>query len=1176
MPFPKVRISQAVRSFLTPFKVEDADGGFFESFTALSWKQENRRLQKAREEERYADEEQRPPAEATAGIKVNHYKLPPDQVEALYTHALYTILHRVPSDEAPEDEERQLVEFARDVFNASADTHERCWEAAIKAKPPTHVLNVTVLEAQGLEAKDPNGFSDPYCMLGIQPGTSSASSSIAETEGGEADAEERGESRPKRGHGFRLSFKKRERSDSRSRDREELPVAPSAIPAKVVCATSVQPATLNPVWNEKFRYDVDDFASDKFHLDIWDHDDESSVLEAVKKLNEIQTWKGLGRYFKQIAQSARTSGGDNVDDFLGSVTIPIHSIPAAGIKGWFELQGRSQRSTVQGKIHLQITWSGREELSRDTMHAFLLHEQLFSKLIEHETSQRGENEMYYWDGTFSSRGSSLLQHHIILGDLTELQIAMCEWIALSRKLMEVGLDYDLLHRHLVKLNEVWVADNLQQHEEELLAESFTLFVDFCLNLLRKQRDLFPCTNTSARGKLHALLRCLSLLQSMQAFWRCCPFHKEIHAEVNSVIKKGTLEWYERMHALTRPQVNDEESLVQSFIELANIVNEDLYKAIKYYDNIFASTIGLSYFTLIYKQLDRLTNDDVGAAVQELCEAFRQMDVITKDMNDQHVNMGTSLFELYLALQEFASLKSNLPQSDQQLLTVIKYHQWFTDAVTRWLHIARYKAMLRIRKAIEIEKTVVQIDSLVKHSTSAVDTTSCFYQIKTFWKQLAWPDMTGSYVFIAKILDDICYGAVFFADLTYRKLCDAGFYDEEGQFDVTEQLCVTINNIEHVRDSLQRLPGELGVEAMLRAIEQSQGETSSSTCRRAIDQVMHSALDDVENQILKVVEHVGEKMRADLRKYAFHLTWAPDALPTDEAIVPLMEYLDSNLTTLNSNLLAINFTRVLWALWAVVLEELRVQAESGVGEKQIAFFERLHNGVQYLKDYFHAEGKGLAREQLENELYQSFQRLLDLHRLATEELVSLYYDERLRVQMKVNENGPRDFGVLTVRVYFHHDSLSVEVLSARDILALDTNGYSDPFVIIELLPQSVFSNCPAQRTRVQKKTLTPIFEEIFEYPATLDQCHLAEAMIQFTVMDHDVVLSNDFAGEAFLSLNGIPGVADDEFASLHGLKPTDLPLLRPRRNENEILNALEKRPWDRRAQEFARGRKAHSA
>ncbi|GBP40997.1 BAI1-associated protein 3 [Eumeta japonica] len=289
-------------------------------------------------------------------------------------------------------------------------------------------------------------FSDPYCMLGIQPASLPASPRASEDEG--------------RRHGFRLSFKRR---DGRQQ-RDSL----GRLPARYIRATSVRPHTLSPKWNETFKLtgnlhllisllepitaikkvfkwrpptgrpltkrtnkpvqlegdrsfltdgksrrrnfgiearvrqqitkgkseetnediitdyqllrivnpienilraskdlslnssqaiiveapgvsgprfgreklstdsglipcsDIDDISSDVLHLDIWDHDDESSVLDAVSRLNEVRGVRGLGRFFKQVCQSARQGSQDDFLDAIKRVSQTYNLIGAGG------------------------------------------------------------------------------------------------------------------------------------------------------------------------------------------------------------------------------------------------------------------------------------------------------------------------------------------------------------------------------------------------------------------------------------------------------------------------------------------------------------------------------------------------------------------------------------------------------------------------------------------------------------------------------------------------------------------------------------------------------------------------------------------------------------------------------------------------------------------------------
>ncbi|XP_077489969.1 BAI1-associated protein 3-like isoform X11 [Amblyomma americanum] len=1159
-------------------RVQDSDGGFFEDFTALSWKQENRRLQASREDD--ADKEKPIPTETELGIAHQEYQINKKEWEELYVEVLYTVEHKLGCSGGVSPGE--LHAYAQAAFGMPADNHRRLLALAREEKPPIPVLNVTVVEAQGLEAKDPNGYSDPYCMLGIQPAgnvdpqrrrrrSSSATSGCGSDEeppaGGRSPAGSATGSPRRSLRKLGASFKKREpRSGS---------LEGATVPAKFIRTTTVKPATLNPRWNERFRLDIDDIYSDRLHLDVWDHDDESSVFDAARKLNEVTGFKGLGRYFKQIAQSARSSPADTVDDFLGCVNVPLEDIPSSGVDRWFPLQGRSNRSTIQGQIRLKLCLGTREDRGLaasidDNWKEVVEHQELLWIFIEHELRHL-ECPTYEWAGDLPAPSLTILQQHAIQGDLTELQQAICRWVMYSRKHMGVSLDYALLLQLLDDLDRAWEDSDrpLSRDEEACLAESFNVFIDYCLELLQKHRDLFPMSHVEAEHKLVHLLKCLALIYKMKAFQWCCPFRNQLSVEITNTLKKGCADWFRCTHAIHQPLVLTEQTVLASLTELTNALNADLHKGIKYYNPVFETYVGVNYTAVVYKQLEKLAGAELPAKVQEVCGQVNAIDSAAQDLSQEHISMGAALFELYMALQEFVRFREHIPQEDWAQLTMQNYHLWFADSVQGWFAVAKVKARQRIRKALELDR-IKCIDSYVQHSTSAVDTTTCFGQIKQFWRQLAWPDLKGSYPFVFKILEAVCDGAMFYANLCHQKLLNAGYYDEEGQFDVSEEVCIVINNMEYVRRALKPLHNELELEPIIAAIEQAEGDRAADKCRAAFQALLHNADEDVVHKILTIIAGLSEKMRPEIKKFLFHLAWAPERLDADSALGPLIDYLDNNLRTLYESLMKVNFYRTLEAVWRVVLQELMLTARNNLGER-VGFFQRLFSSLGVLLEFFHAEDKGLSLKSLHSLPYQDLDRLLKLHKGDTADLIELYCLHRLEEQNRQIQSGAAPYGWLTVRLSYNAtaESLCVDVMNARDLQPLDPNGYSDPFVILELLPRHLFPDCPQQRTRVQKKTLYPLFDESFEFSVGQERCRQAVALLSFTVMDHDMMTRNDFEGEAFFALAAVPGV--EETLPIAPSQPVDLPLLQPK-EKNEIMCALECRAWDKDALEFVRQQK----
>ena len=115
------------------------------------------------------------------------------------------------------------------------------------------------------------------------------------------------------------------------------------------------------------------------------------------------------------------------------------------------------------------------------------------------------------------------------------------------------------------------------------------------------------------------------------------------------------------------------------------------------------------------------------------------------------------------------------------------------------------------------------------------------------------------------------------------------------------------------------------------------------------------------------------------------------------------------------------------------------------------------------------GVECEERQCQDESLAKVVRLLRLHGTDSGHLMRLYHLER--------KSGAGDgLGTLAVRALFVDETLTVEILNGRNLKKMDVGGSADPYVKVQLLVPDTLP--PTQKTKVQKNTLLPLFDETF--------------------------------------------------------------------------------------------------
>ena len=116
-----------------------------------------------------------------------------------------------------------------------------------------------------------------------------------------------------------------------------------------------------------------------------------------------------------------------------------------------------------------------------------------------------------------------------------------------------------------------------------------------------------------------------------------------------------------------------------------------------------------------------------------------------------------------------------------------------------------------------------------------------------------------------------------------------------------------------------------------------------------------------------------------------------------------------------------------------------------------------------------------------------------------------------------------------------EGVHVDVISARKLIAADRGGTSDPFARVKLVDGDG-KELGQYKTKVIKKTLNPAWNESIVFGDNLDGVIARECRVEVTLMDYDLVGSNDPLGRVVVPLAGLAEQPSFSMEAAHPLEP----------------------------------------